>query len=161
MKEIAKKPQPPPRDLSKLIRLLYVEDEDINWEVSALNLSSRYSLTRAKTAEEAFSILRTDKFHAIMMDIQLANSALDGLAMTRILKGKESVVKIPPFAQGIQARDMPIIVVTAYSARYPRDEILSYGADELITKPINFTHLALSLSRCLTKQVTHSLAGAE
>jgi CheY-like chemotaxis protein len=160
MKEIAKKPQAPPRDLSKLIRLLYVEDEDVNWEVSALNLSSRYSLTRAKTAEETFSILKTEKFHAIMMDIQLANSALDGLAITRILKGKEPAVKIPPFAQGIQGHDTPIIVVTAYSARYPREEILSYGADELITKPINFTHLALSLSRCLTKHVAHSRAGA-
>lgn len=142
----------------KQIKLLYVEDEDVNWEVTHLHLHSRYDMTRASTAEEAFGVLRKERFHAILMDIQLANSKLDGIGITRILRGKEIPAKIPPFAQGLVLPAVPIIFLTAYSARYPRDELLSYGGDELVTKPIDFTQLALCLSRCLLKTVNQSVS---
>ena len=68
--------------------VLYVEDEDVNWEVAELSLRSKFNLTRAKTAQEAFRLLTTKTFRFILMDIQLGGSDFNGIEITQILKGR-------------------------------------------------------------------------
>lgn len=136
----------------KRLKILYVEDEEMNWEVTMLHLSERYDIERARNSREAFTLLRDKSFHCVLMDIQLSNSDLDGLAITRALRGNAKT-SLPDYAQGLVLPKMPIIFVTAYSARYSRQELQSLGGDELVTKPIDFTHLGLCISRCLLKTI--------
>ena len=145
------KPAGPGGEGSKQIKLLYVEDEDTNWEVTLLNLRSRYDIARARNAQEAVNLVKTRKFHAILMDIQLSNSDMDGIELTALFRGKAKTV--PPYAQDMPPSNIPIIFMTAYAARYTRDELLRLGGDEMVTKPVDFTHLGLCLSRCLLKNV--------
>lgn len=145
------KPAAQAGDNSKQIKLLYVEDEDTNWEVTLLNLRSRYDIARARTAQEAVALLKSRKFHAILMDIQLSNSDLDGIELTALIRGKAR--NVPDYAQGMTPSVVPIIFMTAYAARYSRDDLLKLGGDEMVTKPVDFTHLGLCLSRCLLKNV--------
>ena len=41
-------------------RILYVEDEDTNWEVAQLWLRDKFSLTRARNDREVFELLEKD-----------------------------------------------------------------------------------------------------
>ena len=129
--------------------VLYVEDEDVNWEVAELSLRSKFSLTRAKTAQEAFRLLATKTFDLILMDIQLMGSDFNGIEITQILKGRFNQA-IPEYAQGITAPNTKIIFVTAYSARYGK-ELIEAGGDDLMTKPVDFTRLSLVMSRMMAR----------
>lgn len=128
-------------------RILYVEDEDINYEVTQRELEERFELVRARTAGEAFTLLRSQSFDLILMDIQLSRSALDGLTAARILKAREPEAKHPAYTHGVRALHTPIVFVTAYTARYSREELLAAGGDELIAKPVNFVRLSLVMTR--------------
>ena len=132
-------------------QILYVEDEDMNWEVTHLSLRDKFSLTRAASAEEAFALLGKKKFDLILMDIQLSGSALNGIEITQILKGLAAQAA-PSFARNADCQGARIIFVTAYSARYTKDELLQAGGDDLITKPVDFTRLSLAISRLLVRE---------
>ena len=135
---------------SKRKLVLYVEDEDVNWEVTEFSLRSEYELVRAMTAKEAFAAIKKQSFDIILMDIQLSGSAMNGIEITRALKGLHEG-PLPDFAQGIQTPDTTILFVTAYSARYSKEELSDAGGDDLITKPVDFTRLSLVLSRLVVR----------
>ena len=132
-------------------RVLYIEDEDPNWEVTEFMLRAQYELVRAVSAREAFAKLRASKFDLILMDIQLQGSDLDGIQITRILKGRYQR-PVPWYAQGLVA-DCPILFVTAYEARYQREELIEAGGDQLITKPVDRTRLLLALSKLTVRAI--------
>ena len=131
--------------------VLYVEDEDVNWEVTEFSLRSRFSLTRAKSASEAFSILKNRTFDLILMDIQLMGSDLNGIEITQVLRGLYDG-PAPDYTQGVSAGEARIIFVTAYSARYGKQELLEAGGDDLMTKPVDFTRLSLVMSRMVVRE---------
>lgn len=132
-------------------KVLYVEDEDVNWEVTEFSLRSRFALTRARSAEEAFERLRKDSYDLILMDIQLMGSELDGIEITQILRGLYPG-KAPLYSNGVTPGEARIIFVTAYSARYGKQELLDAGGDDLMTKPVDFTRLSLVMSRMVVRE---------
>lgn len=136
-------------------RVLYIEDEDPNWEVTEFMLRAQYELVRAVNARETFARLRASKFDLILMDIQLQGSELDGIQITQILKGRYTK-PVPSYAQG-HVVDCPILFVTAYAARYQRQELIEAGGDELITKPVDRTRLLLALSKLTVRGIFPSL----
>lgn len=126
--------------------VLYVEDEDVNWQVAERNLRKRFRLTRAVNAKEAFEALRKSAFAAVLMDIQLSGSELDGIEIVKILRGR-FVGSIPAYAQGVVLPEKtPIIFVTAYSARYGEKELVAAGGTKLLTKPVDFVKLSVVLT---------------
>src|SRR5688572_937746 len=101
-------------------RILYVEDEDDNWQVTELRLRNRYSLVRAASDEEACRIvkdLRGD-LYAVLMDIQLKGSRLDGLQLCRLFKGLLPDGHLPHYAHGCPRVSAPVFFVTAYGSRH-------------------------------------------
>jgi CheY-like chemotaxis protein len=138
---------------SKQLAILYVEDDDTNWAVTELALEEKYSLVRAKTARKAFELLGAQSFDAILMDIELAGSELNGIEIVQIIKG--NYPSAPPTWANVPARctELPIVFMTAYNARYSRDELLAVGGSELIAKPVNFTKLALALTRLVARTI--------
>jgi CheY-like chemotaxis protein len=131
--------------------VLYVEDDDTNWEVAEFNLRKRFHMARANTDERAFAMLRSRPFDVILMDIELAGSTLNGIDITRVLRGTYGGV-LPKYAEKVLL-STPIVFVTAYAARYDKRELLQAGGDDRITKPVNFTGLALVMARLLVRNV--------
>lgn len=131
----------------QLPRVLYVEDEDLNYEITENELEDRFLLTRARDAKEAFDLLRQNTYHLILMDIQLSGSHFDGITATRILKGRLGDAEFPVWAQGVRAVATPIVFVTAYASRYGHDELIAAGGEDLVTKPVNFPRLSLIIAR--------------
>jgi CheY-like chemotaxis protein len=146
-------PKHRPQPKTERTRVLYVEDEDENWEVAAFLLSDSFELVRARDAREAFEQLKAQSFSLILMDIQLKGSELNGIEITRSLKGGD--VSGP----GSSSPEIPIVFVTAYGARYDRATLLEAGGEDVISKPVDFTQLTLSLSRILMARERHGVLG--
>ena len=118
--------------------ILYVEDDDTNWDLTNVALSERYRVVRARNAKEAFSLLSERPFDLILMDIELSGSSLNGIEITQILEKVPSAPQPVP-APMVEVDGTPIIFVSAYSAQYSKKDLLSAGGDDLVTKPVDFT----------------------
>lgn len=137
--------------------VLYVEDEDQNWEVTELRLGTRYTLMRAKNSTEALELLgKAPGLHAILMDIQLHGSELDGIQLTRLLRGQIPEAKWPGGKPPPKV-SAPIIFVTAYGSRYSPEELQAAGGDLVITKPVDFLKLTLALANVSASKVSSLL----
>ena len=55
----------------------------------------------------------------------------------------------PGAVQGLELAFIigPIVFVTAYAGLHSRDELKASGARDVISKPVDFTHLLMLLSR--------------
>jgi len=127
--------------------LLYVEDDDENWDVAEYRLSKAYNIVRAATSEQACREVqqRGRAFAAILMDIELRGSELNGIELTELFRGKRPGKVLPDYAAGMPTFTNPIIFVTAHGARYSDVELMLFGADRVIAKPVNFATLTLAL----------------
>ncbi|MCC6808517.1 MAG: response regulator [Deltaproteobacteria bacterium] len=129
-------------------KILYVEDEDPNWELMVLALRDKYDLTRARDPKEAFAALAKTRFSLILMDIQLGGSELNGIDVTQILKNKYRG-DAPSYSTGIRCPQTPIVFVTAYTARYSKAVLIRVGGDDMLTKPLDLGLLSATLARLL------------
>lgn len=132
-----------------LAKILYVEDEDANWQVTELHLRGKYHLKRAVNSTEALAALEREHFDLLLLDIQLKGSELDGIQLCRAIRGgtRAGSPRHEALAQ------MPIVFVTAYSARYDKPALLEAGGDDVVTKPVDYTRLLLVSSRLLVRGV--------
>ncbi|HEX5658408.1 MAG TPA: response regulator [Polyangiales bacterium] len=154
MKRIGHKDDPglggtPPRAVHREA-LLYVEDDDSNYRVAELRLSVGYALSRAHDAFEACRTLREhgSSLSAILMDIELRGSDLNGVELTKLIRGKPIERALPSYAVGLPALpNVPIIFVTAHGAKYPDAHLLFAGGDKVIPKPVDFAALNLALTQ--------------
>jgi len=125
--------------------ILYIEDEDENWTVAELRLRGRFHLIRAATDQEACQAVRDHghALHAVLIDIQLKGSQLDGIKLGRLFRGALDQADLPPYARGCPTITAPIIFVTAYGQRYTEAELRGVGGHMLITKPVDFNRIPL------------------
>lgn len=132
-----------------LAKILYVEDEDPNWQVTELHLRGKYQLVRARNSAEAFAAIERESFGLILLDIQLAGSDLDGIQICRAIRSG--------LRPGMPRREAimrtPIVFVTAYAARYDKPALIEAGGDDVVTKPVDYTRLLLVSSRLLVRSV--------
>jgi CheY-like chemotaxis protein len=128
--------------------LLYVEDDDENWDVAEYRLSKAYNMVRAKTSEEACHEVRQRGrgIAVILMDIELRGSELNGVELTELFRGKRLARPLPAYTRELPAVTQPIIFVTAHGARYTDVELMLFGADKVIAKPVDFAALNLAVS---------------
>ena len=165
MKKIGSaRPAPEPTGDAAKPLILYVEDEEENWHITSMRLRDRYHLVRAADDQEACQVMRTagDKLYAVLMDIQLKGSKLDGIQLCRLFKGKipaEQRAELPPYALDVPELQAPLFFVTAYGARYQEDELKAAGATWLITKPVDFVRLTLALANVSAKAAFNQLDG--
>lgn len=137
--------------------VLYVEDEPANWEVTELRLRKKFKLLWARTDREAIALVRQygPQLHAVLMDVQLQGSALDGLALTRLFRGKATLP--PEVAEGLTPLECPIFFVTAYGNLHSPEEMDAAGGDAHVPKPVDFVKLTLLLARTSMKRAMDTL----
>lgn len=128
--------------------LLYVEDDDENWDVAEYRLGRAYTMLRAATSEQACNIVRErgPGLSAILMDIELRGSDLNGIELTELFRGKCLNRALPAYALNLPPVTQPILFVTAHGARYTDVQLMLFGADKVILKPIDFSALSLAVS---------------
>lgn len=145
--------------------VVYVEDDADTFKIAALRLKAKYRLLWAQNDVEAVDLIafHHKELFAILMDIELRGSTLDGLDLVRLLKGHPLVrTQVPPFARRLPVlHTVPVIVLTAYSARYSEAEVHAVGAAHFVTKPIDFTRLNLALAQANIAAVMKRLEKSE
>lgn len=109
-------------------RILVVDDHPDNVEIIEARLSSRgYRVEAATNGEEALAKVHENPPHLILLDVMMP--VMDGFEVSRRLKRDPSLPYIP------------IILVTARGETEDKVEGLDAGADDYLTKPINFPEL--------------------
>jgi len=109
-------------------RILVVDDNSDNAEIVATRLRYRgYEIEEAGTGQAALDEVHRRPPDLVLLDVMLPD--IDGFEVSRRVKGDASL----PF--------IPIILVTARDST--EDKVLGFeaGADDYLTKPINFSEL--------------------
>lgn len=120
-------------------RVLVVEDVEMNRKLVRILLTTKgYEVIEAKHAEEALEILQTDVPDLILMDIALPG--ISGEELTRQIKADPRWCHVP------------IIALTAAAMKGDREQFLSAGCNDYISKPIDTHVLAEIVDRYLLKE---------
>ncbi|MCC6332801.1 MAG: response regulator [Myxococcales bacterium] len=129
--------------------ILYVEDDADTFRLAHLRLQQKYRLLHAATDREACAQLEVwgEKLYAVLMDLELQGSLLDGLALVRLIRGQLPAGQSPPYARRVPALSVPVLVLTASTARHTEAEARAMGATHFATKPIDFARLNLALAQ--------------
>lgn len=141
--------------------VLYVEDDADTFKLAQLRLQAKYELINAGSDRQACELLvkRGTELFAVLMDIELQGSLLDGLALVKAIRGLTPKNTLPVWAQGLPSLPhLPIIVMTAYVTRYSEPEVKALGASHFLTKPIDFMRLNLALAQANIQSVMARLA---
>jgi two-component system, cell cycle response regulator len=109
-------------------RILVVDDNQDNIEIIATRLRFRgYEILEASDGNRALELVTEAAPDLILLDVMLPD--IDGYEISRRIKGDEKL----PF--------IPIILVTARDSTQDKVAGLDAGADDYLTKPINFPEL--------------------
>jgi len=109
-------------------RILVVDDHPDNVEIIQARLASRgFTVETASNGQEALDMVMENPPHLILLDVMMP--LMDGYEVSRRIKGDPSL----PF--------IPIILVTARDSTQDKVEGLDAGAEDYLTKPINFPEL--------------------
>jgi CheY-like chemotaxis protein len=118
--KIEKKPKTYDDSILKNKKILVVEDNKINQMVSKKMLKNKGILCEIiDNGEEAIEIARNNKFDMILMDVHLPG--INGTIATQQIRKFDKTT--------------PIIALTAISLNENRDILLSFGMNDVITKP--------------------------
>lgn len=130
-------------DELKGVRVLLVEDNEINQEVASQTLASRGVIVDiAANGRLAVERLNSgqDLYDAVLMDLQMP--VMDGFEATRLIRSNP------------QFDSLPIIAMTAHALASEKDKCLAAGMQEHVGKPIDPNHLFAILSRLTGKEST-------
>lgn len=131
----------PPAAASSAMRVLLVDDNDVNLEVvSEMVRRLGHEVIAACDGEVALATLTTQTFDIIFMDVQLPG--MDGLEVTR------------RFRDG--GGKTPVVALTAHTSSRDRDRCIAAGMNAVLTKPVDSGQIATAIER-----VTHRDAIAD
>ncbi|MBI2485825.1 MAG: response regulator [Deltaproteobacteria bacterium] len=119
-------------------KILVVEDNPMNMELfSDLLEINGYEVLKAMSGLEMFEIIGSVSIvpDLILMDIQIPD--VDGLTLTKRLKGNPLT------------RDIPIIALTAHAMKGDREKTLEAGCIDYIPKPIDIKEFINKISKFL------------
>ena len=145
----------PPLNLSaradQKLRVLLAEDNIVNQEVAQGQLHKLgYRADAVANGTEVLQALQRLRYDVILMDCQMPE--LDGYETTRRIRRLEQQC-IKPFDY---RRPIFIIAMTANAMQGDREECLSAGMNDYLSKPVRDRELKTALERCLVIEATSS-----
>lgn len=118
--------------------VLIVDDEKHTREGLMLALEEQYDVFLASDADEAFSLMESERFDVVITDLKMAGKSG--------MKVIDRAMKLP---------QQPIIIMmTAYGSVETAVEAMKRGAFDFLTKPVNIEKLEILLRRALQSRTT-------
>lgn len=118
-----------------MVTILIVEDDDMVRLLTKMRLGSAYNILDARDGEEALEILDHEHVDLIVADIQMPK--MNGYELVRTLR--ES------------GNNIPVIMLTAMESFEHKREGFASGADDYMTKPINYEELTWRIEALLRR----------
>ena len=107
------------------LRLLLAEDNPINQKLAVVLLQKAgYSVDAVETGGQAVDKVRSGKYNAILMDVQMPE--MDGFEATQKIREWEKDKSL----------HLPIIAMTAHAMPGDRERCLESGMDDYVSKPL-------------------------
>ena len=133
-------------------RILVVDDHEDNIELLRARLEARgYEVEGASDGQAALDAVMRTCPDLILLDVMMPK--MDGIEVVRRLKAKSEARELP---------FIPVIMQTALDSTENKVEGLDAGADDYITKPINFAELEARVNSLLRiKALQVALAARE
>jgi CheY-like chemotaxis protein len=140
----AAEPDPRPRQVRLMGRVLLTEDNPVNQKVT-LAMLRRLGLTAdlARDGHEALEAIERERYDLVLMDCQMPG--MDGFEATRLIREREGRHRS---MRGTGA-PLPIIALTANAMPEDRATCLDNGMDDYLSKPFDRAALVAVLSRWL------------
>lgn len=121
-----------------MVRILLVEDNDINREMITRRLEKRgYQVICAVDGAEGLGLARSEVPDLILMDMSLP--VMHGWEVTRAIKADPVT------------RSVPVIALTAHAMEGDREKALEAGCDEFEAKPIDLPKLLEKIGALLAR----------
>jgi len=120
--------------------ILVIEDNDVNRGMISDFLSFQgYHVISAQSGQKGMDLLVKEKPDLVLMDIQMPG--IDGFEVIRNIRQMQSAIS-----------KVPIIAVTALAMPEDRQLCLDAGADDYLSKPIDFSGLLVSIKNLKGKK---------
>jgi diguanylate cyclase (GGDEF)-like protein/PAS domain S-box-containing protein len=125
--------------MTRQASLLVVDDNELNRDALARRLQQRgYHVTMAASGPEALAVIASAACDLVLLDVEMPEmSGLEVLATIRQTRTRT---------------ELPVIMVTARTAGEDVVEALTHGANDYVTKPIDF---AVAVARVETHLAHH------
>ncbi|MEK6698550.1 MAG: HD domain-containing phosphohydrolase [Nitrospirota bacterium] len=105
-------------------RILCVDDEPMNLKVlEKMLVSSGYEAVKAEDGAAALTVIAENSVELVLLDVMMPK--LDGFEVCRRIKGDERL------------RNIPVVMITALSAKEDRIRGIEAGAEDFISKPFD------------------------
>jgi sigma-B regulation protein RsbU (phosphoserine phosphatase) len=105
--------------------ILIVDDEEINSEALGRRLQRHgYAVTAARSGRQALELLGEHRFDLVLLDVMMPG--MNGFEVLKLLRRVDSLI------------NLPIIMVTARGESEDMVEGLELGANDYVTKPLDF-----------------------
>jgi PAS domain S-box-containing protein len=106
----------------KKLSLLVVDNDETTLLLVQAFLKDKYKINTARNSKEALTMAEKDIYNLILMDINLGKD-VNGLETTKILRENPAY------------KNIPIIAMTAFAMDGDKEEFLSSGCTDYISKP--------------------------
>ncbi len=133
------------RQALKGVRLLVVEDNELNQQVAKeLLQQAGAELQLAGDGRQGVEMLRQHPgaFDLVLMDLQMP--VMDGFNATRLIRCETG--------EGLGLKTLPIVAMTANAMASDRDECLAAGMNDHVSKPFEIDQLVRVVLRLLGRQ---------
>lgn len=145
-------------DVPPPLRVLVVEDNDINRKILSKRLQrDGHDVVGTTNGQEGLDYVKSDyRFDCVLMDIQMP--ILNGFEATEQIRKYETTLPPPDQLPKEQRRQsqmlngrLPIFAVSASLFENQRGELIGYGFDGWLLKPIDFDRLRIILKGTLDR----------
>ncbi|MBM3569949.1 MAG: response regulator, partial [Alphaproteobacteria bacterium] len=116
------------------LRILLVDDNEINRMVIAGMLGEEHELDQAENGVEALEAVKTRDHDLVLMDVQMP-----------VMDGPAAVARIRAM-DGAKAK-LPIVALTANAMPGDRERYLASGFDDYVSKPVEIELLKAAIAR--------------
>lgn len=122
------------------VRVLLVEDNALNQEVATeILINAGVIVEIANNGKEAVEAVTSSNYDLVLMDLQMP--VMGGYEATNIIRANESY------------KNLPIIAMTAHAMQGAKEECLSAGMNDYVSKPIDPDNLYAVIKRQIKPRV--------
>ena len=116
------------------MKVLIIDDEKLlRWSIAQKLRAWGYTPLEARTGKEGLRLFRSMYPDLVLLDLRLPDE--DGMELLKTFRSEDP--------------DVPIVVITAYGSVDEAVQAMKLGADDFMTKPLDFTRLQVTLERLL------------